>query len=170
MVSIDQVSTFLYTLVVAELKNGELSEVPTRALLQRVERIFGGEVYRKVIEQLGSRDHQDSCCSGLTAYLLGFQDSNFTLSIDEFCEKIATIPSLRARGTVAGDTAGQRADSNIVVFLHPFSGFPRHVGLFLGEMEGKYYEFGQWENGAPRFAEIPVRQPLEFYRIETKTK
>ncbi|MCB9813136.1 MAG: hypothetical protein H6772_01885 [Pseudomonadales bacterium] len=138
--------------------------------LKKVETIFGKEVFNRVKEQLKSKDHEHSVCSGLVMYLLGLQESNISVSIDKFIDDYGSAQhgTLKAMGVVGKDDRGKRGNSNIVVYQHPFSGFPWHAALYLGEINGVHYEFGQWENGKPRFAPISDKQPLMFYRIEPK--
>lgn len=150
------------------MSEAERRETSNEPYLAKIEEVFGPQVLARVLEQLKSNDHQNSVCSGLVKYLLGFQDTNTSVSIDEFLNQYGSIESgsLKALGNVNADYRGDRANSNIVVYLHPFSGFAWHVALYLGEINGKHYEFGQWENGKPRFVPIDPNQELMFYRIE----
>ncbi len=99
-------------------------------------------------------------------YLLGMQDSNKAVSIDDFLNQYGSIRSetLRAIGDVNVDDRGNRGNSNVIVYLD--FGLPTHVALYLGKINGIHYEFGQWKKGKPRFAQIDSNQELMFYRME----
>lgn len=149
---------------------------------ERVIKLNGFQVYRRIEEQLSSKDYKESDCAGLTAYILGKIPISRDIGTPYFMERVINpiLPhALIATGNKKQEISGCIDKANVCMFGNRI--MPGHFNFLLGVHDGKIYCFGQVPGEKPEIQEYPnywydvfekdieksrrVNFPSEFYQV-----